>query len=64
MGVQHTYGGVARVVFPVAAGMLMDRFGVGVPIPAEDRREFTSLYLDESFTNRLPVQFGQFGLSL
>ncbi len=31
MGVQHTYGGVARVVFPVAAGMLMDRFGVGVP---------------------------------
>lgn len=31
MGVQHTYGGISRVVFPVAAGMLMDRFGVGVP---------------------------------
>jgi multidrug resistance protein len=31
MGVQHTFGGVSRVAFPVAAGFLMDRFGVGVP---------------------------------
>ena len=31
MGVQHTFGGVSRVLFPVAAGFLMDRFGVGVP---------------------------------
>jgi len=31
MGVQHTFGGASRVVFPVAAGVLMDRFGVGVP---------------------------------
>jgi MFS family permease len=31
MGVQHTFGGVSRVVFPVAAGILMDHFGVGVP---------------------------------
>jgi multidrug resistance protein len=31
MGVQHTFGGVSRVVFPVAAGVLMDQFGVGVP---------------------------------
>ena len=31
MGVQHTFGGVSRVAFPVASGMLMDRFGVGVP---------------------------------
>ena len=31
MGVQHTFGGVSRVLFPVAAGLLMDRFGVGVP---------------------------------
>jgi multidrug resistance protein len=31
MGVQHTFGGVSRVVFPIAAGLLMDRFGVGVP---------------------------------
>jgi multidrug resistance protein len=31
MGVQHTFGGVSRVAFPVAAGILIDRFGVGVP---------------------------------
>src|SRR5689334_19777943 len=31
MGVQHTYGGVSRVLFPIGAGVLMDRFGVGVP---------------------------------
>ena len=31
MGVQHTFGGVSRVLFPVAAGILMDRLGVGVP---------------------------------
>ncbi|HUF34455.1 MAG TPA: MFS transporter [Gemmatimonadales bacterium] len=31
MGVQHTFGGVSRVAFPVGAGLLIDRFGVGVP---------------------------------
>ncbi|HEV8597952.1 MAG TPA: MFS transporter [Gemmatimonadales bacterium] len=31
MGVQHTFGGVSRVAFPVAAGLAMDRFGIGVP---------------------------------
>ncbi len=31
MGVQHTFGGASRVVFPIAAGVLMDSFGVGVP---------------------------------
>ena len=31
MGLQHTFGGVSRVAFPVAAGFAMDRFGVGVP---------------------------------
>ena len=31
MGVQHTFGGVSRVVFPIAAGVLMDVAGVGVP---------------------------------
>ncbi len=31
MGVQHTFGGLSRVLFPVAAGLLMDRFGVGMP---------------------------------
>ena len=31
MGVQQTYGGVSRVIFPVLAGFLMDRFGTGSP---------------------------------
>jgi MFS family permease len=31
MGVQHTFGGVSRVAFPITAGLLMDGFGVGVP---------------------------------
>lgn len=31
MGVQHTFGGVFRVAFPLASGYLMDRMGVGVP---------------------------------
>ncbi len=31
MGVQHTFGGISRVAFPVSAGLLMDRFAVGVP---------------------------------
>jgi MFS family permease len=31
MGVQHTFGGVSRSAFPIAAGFTMDHFGVGVP---------------------------------
>ena len=31
LGVQHTFGGVSRVAFPIGAGLLIDRFGVGVP---------------------------------
>jgi MFS family permease len=31
LGVQHTFGGISRVAFPIAAGILMDHFGVGVP---------------------------------
>jgi multidrug resistance protein len=31
MGVQQTFGGVSRVLFPVAAGFVMDRFGYGTP---------------------------------
>ena len=31
MSVQQTFGGVSRVVFPVAAGILMDQLGHGVP---------------------------------
>ena len=31
MGVQHAFGGTSRVLFPIAAGVLMDRFGLGIP---------------------------------
>jgi MFS family permease len=31
MGVQQTFGGVARVLFPVGAGWLFDHLGVGAP---------------------------------
>jgi len=31
MGVQHTFGGASRVVFPIAAGIMMDHVGLGVP---------------------------------
>lgn len=31
MGVQQTYGGVSRVIVPIVAGALIDRFGPGVP---------------------------------
>lgn len=31
MGVQQTFGGAARAVFPIVAGLAFDRLGVGVP---------------------------------
>jgi len=31
MGVQHTFGGISRVAFPIASGILMDHADVGVP---------------------------------
>jgi MFS family permease len=31
MGVQHTFGGISRVLFPLATGYTMDRVGLGFP---------------------------------
>ncbi len=31
MGVQHTFGGVSRVIFPLAAAVAMDHLGLGFP---------------------------------
>ncbi len=31
LGVQHAFGGVSRVAFPIGAGLAIDEFGVGVP---------------------------------
>ncbi|HEV2290238.1 MAG TPA: MFS transporter [Gemmatimonadales bacterium] len=31
LGVQQTFGGISRVAFPVGAGLLIDRWGTGMP---------------------------------
>jgi hypothetical protein len=31
MGVQHTFGGISRVIFPLGAGIAMDHLGLGFP---------------------------------
>jgi MFS family permease len=31
MGVQQTFGGLSRAIFPMVAGVVFDRLGVGVP---------------------------------
>jgi MFS family permease len=52
MGVQHTFGGVSRVAFPIAAGLLMDRFGVGVPFWLAGVLVLASLPLTRSIGSR------------
>jgi multidrug resistance protein len=55
MGVQHTFGGVSRVSFPLAAGYMMDRFGVGSPFILAGALVALTLFLTlemESFTNQ------------
>ena len=52
MGVQHTFGGVSRVAFPIAAGLLMDRFGVGVPFWLAGVLVLASLPLTRSIGTR------------
>ncbi len=31
MGMQHTFGGISRVAFPMGAGLAMDHLGLGIP---------------------------------
>ena len=50
MGVQHTFGGVSRVVFPIAAGLLMDRFGLGVPFWVSGILVLAALILTRTLT--------------
>jgi predicted MFS family arabinose efflux permease len=53
MGVQHTFGGVSRVAFPLAAGATMDRFGVGIPFYVAGALVGATLFLTlqmEAFT--------------
>jgi MFS family permease len=53
MGVQHTFGGVSRVAFPIAAGLMMDRFGSGVPFWLAGLLVLATLPLTRSIGRRL-----------
>jgi multidrug resistance protein len=48
MGVQHTFGGVSRVAFPVIAGYAMDVFGKGVPFVFAGAMVLSTLLLTRS----------------
>jgi multidrug resistance protein len=52
MGVQHTFGGISRVAFPIASGVAMDRFGVGVPFLAAALLVLISLPLTRAMPGR------------
>jgi multidrug resistance protein len=51
MGVQHTFGGVSRVAFPLAAGIAMDHLGLGFPFIVAGVLVFFTLFLTASMEN-------------
>jgi len=54
MGVQHTFGGVSRVVFPLAAGVAMDRVGLGFPFVVAGILVLSTLILTVSMEQYAP----------
>jgi multidrug resistance protein len=54
MGVQHTFGGVSRVVFPLAAGVAMDHLGLGVPFVLAGVLVLATLFLTGSMNEYAP----------
>jgi multidrug resistance protein len=54
MGVQHTFGGVSRVVFPLAAGVAMDHLGLGVPFVLAGVLVLATLLLTSSMEQYAP----------
>src|SRR5438105_6387743 len=54
MGVQHTFGGVSRVVFPLAAGLAMDRVGLGFPFVVAGVLVLSTLLLTTSMERYAP----------
>ena len=48
MGVQHTFGGVSRVLFPLAAGIAMDHLGLGFPFVIAGMLVLSTLVLTTS----------------
>jgi multidrug resistance protein len=55
MGVQQTFGGVSRVVFPVAAGLIMDELGRGVPFAVAAALVLVTLPLTGAMGTYAPV---------
>ncbi len=59
MGVQHTFGGVSRVAFPLIAGYAMDVLGKGIPFVFAGGMVLASLLLTfsmESYTGSTDAQ--------
>jgi multidrug resistance protein len=54
MGVQHTFGGVSRVVFPLAAGIAMDHLGLGFPFVVAGVLVLSTLFLTASMEQYAP----------
>jgi MFS family permease len=54
MGVQHTFGGVSRVVFPLAAGIAMDHLGLGFPFVVAGLLVLSTLLLTTSMEQYAP----------
>ena len=54
MGVQHTFGGVSRVIFPLAAGVAMDHLGLGVPFVLAGVLVLATLLLTTSMEEYAP----------
>jgi multidrug resistance protein len=55
LGVQQTFGGVSRVVFPVAAGLIMDQLGRGVPFAVAAALVLVTLPLTGAMGTYAPV---------
>ena len=58
MGVQQSYGGIARVVFPLGAGLIVDRFGAGVPFMLAGLLVLGTLSLTRSLVGRAVLSVG------
>jgi multidrug resistance protein len=54
MGVQHTFGGVSRVIFPLAAGIAMDHLGLGFPYVVAGVLVLSTLLLTTSMEQYAP----------
>jgi multidrug resistance protein len=54
MGVQHTFGGVSRVIFPLAAGVAMDHLGLGFPFVVAGVLVLSTLLLTLSMEQYAP----------